>query len=209
MTPFLQPTQPRLAMLRPALILLLFAAACRPAPPDAPPAPAPEAAPSPYAGQEARAIKALSGDDLAALRRGDGMGLALAAELNHYPGPRHVLELADALALTPEQRAETEAVMAAMRAEAVRLGEAVIGREEALDALFAGGDATPEAVRAVLAELGALRADLRFAHLNAHLAMRRLLTPEQVAHYDRLRGYGGGHPAGHDHAAGHAHPDPS
>ncbi|MDX1547696.1 MAG: Spy/CpxP family protein refolding chaperone [Rhodothermales bacterium] len=208
MNSLLQSNPLRLAMLRSVLILLLLAAAgCRPDSPDA--EAIPQTAPSPYAGQETRSIKALSDDDLAALRRGDGMGLALAAELNHYPGPRHVLELADALALTPEQRAETEAVMAAMRTEAVRLGEAVIGREEALEALFASGDATPEAVRAVLAELGTLRADLRFAHLNAHLAMRRLLTPGQVAHYDRLRGYGGGHPAGHDHAAGHAHPDPS
>ena len=30
------------------------------------------------------------------------MGLALAAELNGYPGPLHVIELADSLRLTPE-----------------------------------------------------------------------------------------------------------
>ena len=33
------------------------------------------------------------------------MGLALAAELNGYPGPSHVLELADKLELSAEQRA--------------------------------------------------------------------------------------------------------
>ena len=39
----------------------------------------------PYAGFEARTIKALSDQQLADLRAGRGMGLALAAELNGYP----------------------------------------------------------------------------------------------------------------------------
>src|SRR4051794_16460011 len=42
---------------------------------------------SPYAGQQARSIKALSEDDVASLRNGDGMSMAKAAELNSYPGP--------------------------------------------------------------------------------------------------------------------------
>jgi hypothetical protein len=46
---------------------------------------------SPYAGQQTRAIKALAPEDLAALRNGEGMGMAKAAELNGYPGPAHVL----------------------------------------------------------------------------------------------------------------------
>ena len=41
----------------------------------------------PYAGLEGRAIKALSEQQIADLRAGRGMGLALAAELNGYPGP--------------------------------------------------------------------------------------------------------------------------
>ena len=39
-------------------------------------------APSPYAGQEGRPIKALSEQQIADLRTGRGMSLALAAELN-------------------------------------------------------------------------------------------------------------------------------
>lgn len=57
----------------------------------------------PYAGLETRQIKALSGEPVAELRAGEGMGLALAAELNGYPGPRHVLDLANQLGLTDEQ----------------------------------------------------------------------------------------------------------
>ena len=53
----------------------------------------------PYAGFNMRPIKALSDQQIADLRAGRGMGLALAAELNGYPGPSHVLELAKSLAL--------------------------------------------------------------------------------------------------------------
>src|SRR5207244_4142384 len=50
---------------------------------------------SPYAGQQRRSVKALSEQQLSDLQAGRGMGLALPAELNGYPGPSHVLELAD------------------------------------------------------------------------------------------------------------------
>ena len=51
----------------------------------------------PYAGQQTRAIKALSDDEIAAFLNGEGMGFAKAAELNGYPGPAHVLTLAQKL----------------------------------------------------------------------------------------------------------------
>jgi hypothetical protein len=47
----------------------------------------------PYAGQQGRSIKAPSDDDIAALRKDEGMGMAKAAELNGYPGPAHVYNL--------------------------------------------------------------------------------------------------------------------
>jgi hypothetical protein len=119
-------------------------------------APTPDAAPaSPYAGEEGRVIKALSGDEMADLRAGRGMGLALAAELNGYPGPTHTLELADALGLSADQRAGTEAVMATMQAEAVALGERIVSEEAALDARFASGAITPEELGAATARSGA------------------------------------------------------
>src|SRR5579883_151022 len=75
------------------------------------------AAQSPYAGLEARPVKALSDEQIADLKAGRGMGLALAAELNGYPGPRHLLDLADQLSLTPAQRAEVQRLFDAMAAE--------------------------------------------------------------------------------------------
>ena len=56
-----------------------------------------------YSGQEDREIKALSVEDTADLLAGRGMGAARAAELNHYPGPAHVLELREQLGLSAEQ----------------------------------------------------------------------------------------------------------
>ena len=55
---------------------------------------------TPYAGQQTRPIKALSDQQVADLIAGRGIGLALAAELNGYPGPSHLLELADRLDLS-------------------------------------------------------------------------------------------------------------
>src|SRR5262245_36186825 len=71
---------------------------------------------TPYAGLQDRQIKALSDQQIADLRAGRGMGLALAAELNGYPGPLHVLELADALQLSEPQRTETKRLFEAMKA---------------------------------------------------------------------------------------------
>src|SRR3979409_1824036 len=84
---------------------------------------------TPYGGLEARSIKALSDQQIADLRAGRGMGLALAAELNGHPGPMHVLELADSLALSDQQRARMQELFAAMKAEAVPLGEKLITQE--------------------------------------------------------------------------------
>src|SRR5262245_23543288 len=76
----------------------------------------------PYALMQARSVKALGDQQMADLRAGRGMGLALAAELNGYPGPLHVLELADRLGLSPDQRREVQRLYDAMKAKAIAAG---------------------------------------------------------------------------------------
>jgi Spy/CpxP family protein refolding chaperone len=142
-----------------------------------------------YAGFEAHGIKALSAQEVADLRAGRGMGLALAAELNSHPGPMHALEHADALRLTPAQRHRLEILMANMRRDAVAAGERLIEAERALDRLFAERRATPEAVTEATARVGTEAASVRAIHLVTHIATRALLTEEQVTRYDQLRGY--------------------
>jgi Spy/CpxP family protein refolding chaperone len=144
---------------------------------------------APYAGLETREIKALSAEEIGDLEAGRGMGLALAAELNGYPGPRHALDLADALQLTPEQRQRTGDLFDAMQRETSALGRQLIEAERALDRLFAEKRATPQSVSAATGAAGALEGELRAAHLRYHLAMMDVLTPEQIVKYNRLRGY--------------------
>ena len=148
---------------------------------------------SPYAGLEKREIKALSNDQIADLRAGRGMSLAQAAELNGYPGPMHVLELAQPLELTPDQRARTQSLFEEMQRAAAALGTRVIERERALDALFAQRKATPVSLTSAVTETTALHGELRALHLKYHLEMVDVLTPRQIARYNELRGYSAKH----------------
>ena len=174
-------------------------------------APAPMATPgpaTPYAGFERRGIKALSEQQIADLKAGRGMGLALAAELNGYPGPVHVLELAGPMGLTPMQRRQVEELHAAMKAETVPLGERLIAQEAELDRLFATKTVTPARLTDATGTIGATQAALRGAHLKYHLETLDILAPEQVARYADLRGYSltkGQDPVhGRDQSAGHS-----
>lgn len=145
--------------------------------------------PAPYAGQEQREIKALSPEEIKDYLAGKGMGFAKAAELNRYPGPAHVLELADKLQINAEQKNLSEAIFKTMQATAIRHGKALVEKERALDRLFAGGDITSENLRAALEDLGRLQAAVRRTHLQAHLEQRKILTQQQIVRYEALRGY--------------------
>lgn len=149
--------------------------------------------PGPYAGQEQREIKAFSSDEVQSYLTGKGAGFAKAAELNHYPGPAHVLELADQLRLSKEQKARTKAVFTHMQQEAIRHGQALIEKERELDQLFAAGTITPDSLRATLNQIGALQTEVRRSHLQAHIEQKAILTKAQVAKYDELRGYSSRH----------------
>jgi hypothetical protein len=149
---------------------------------------------STYSGEQAREIKALSPDETADLLAGRGMGLARAAELNQYPGPMHVLALAQQLGLTDAQRAAVEASFARMSAAAKVLGAEIVERERALDAAFKRQTVSAEQLADATAAIAAVQGRLRAAHLAAHLETRAVLTPQQVALYDRLRGYAGDAP---------------
>src|SRR6185369_2152037 len=115
---------------------------------------------SPYAGMQQRPVKALSDQQLSDLRAGRGMGFALAAELNGYPGPLHVLELADQLALSAAQRGRVRDLTDRMRAEAVPIGDELIARETALDRAFAGRQITPESLAALTAQIAETQGQL-------------------------------------------------
>jgi Spy/CpxP family protein refolding chaperone len=148
--------------------------------------------PSPYAGFEKRAIKALSDQQIKDLREGLGMSLALAAELNGYPGPRHTLDFANEMNLTDAQRAKVTELFAAMKAESVAIGETLIAQETGLDRQFADKTITSAGLIAATQAIGDMQAALRATHLKYHLLVLEILTPAQVRRYAELRGYAGG-----------------
>jgi hypothetical protein len=152
---------------------------------------------SPYAHRGSSEIKTLSQEEVDDLLLGRGMGLARPAELNGYPGPRHVLDLADSLDLTAEQRGIVGQIFGDMNARAIELGGEVLAAERDLDAAFASGGVTEDALAPIVDRIADLRAELRAVHLRAHLATREVLTTHQRHEYHRLRGYAAGHDAGH------------
>jgi len=159
---------------------------------------------SPYAGQEQRSIKALSDQEIRDLREGRGMGLAKAAELNSYPGPLHVLQLADQLGLSDSQRAVTESLYAEMRNKVLPIGQKIIEAEKNLDQDFVNGRIDPSSLQTQVNAIAILQGELRAAHLETHLAQRSLLTLEQTSHYNTVRGYGDRAPHGNNRHGGYA-----
>jgi Spy/CpxP family protein refolding chaperone len=121
-----------------------------------------------------------------AIERGEGFGMALAADRSGYPGPKHVLELKDQLKLTPEQVAAMEKLVAEMRQKAVERGREVLNAEQRLEQMFADGRSEDE-LREETYRVASLRAELRWVHLRTHLATRKLLTPQQVQAYTHIR----------------------
>lgn len=154
---------------------------------------------SSYSGQETREIKALSDAEIAGLLAGKGMGYAKAAELNGFPGPLHVLELAETLGLSQKQRNSTQVVFNRMEREAKKLGAELVEAERDLDAKFRNKNVDEKALGEILDKIGRLQAQLRAVHLNAHLEQRRLLTDEQITKYAALRGYDVNQQHGHHH----------
>jgi Spy/CpxP family protein refolding chaperone len=146
---------------------------------------------SPYAGQQTRAIKSLSQQEVADYLDGKGMGFAKAAELNGYPGPAHVLELADKLGLTSDQKTRTEAVFARMQTRARELGARLVAEERALDDLFASKTVSTQSLATSVNSIATLQSELRATHLQAHLDQTEILTAAQTAKYWQLRGYAG------------------
>jgi hypothetical protein len=147
---------------------------------------------SPYVGQELRDIKSLSDDDIQSLQNGTGEafgGMAKLAELNGYPGPRHVLDMASELQLTDRQIMEIERIYQNMSNNAKSIGADIIDIEQDMDGAFANKTITEENLKLMLDKSADLYGQLRFVHLSAHLDTIQMLTIEQGQMYNTMRGY--------------------
>ncbi len=144
---------------------------------------------SKYAGQQGRAIKSLSAEDIAELRRGGGWGLAKAAELNGVPGPIHLLEMKDEIDLDESQHSAISAIYRRMKSRAILHGERLIDLERRLESDFRNRTITNELLRASLNAIADTKKELRYVHLAAHIETLKILTEKQVKTYNALRGY--------------------
>jgi len=121
-----------------------------------------------------------------ALERGEGFGMAMPADRNGYPGPLHVLDLKSELKLSSEQEKAMQKLFARMKEQALAGGRDVLQAEQRLEEMFA--QQRPEAeLRQQTRRIADLRAELRWVHLQTHLAARKILTQAQVATYQHLR----------------------
>ena len=139
-------------------------------------------------GNDPAAIRTLTPEEVAQIERGERAGFALPADLNGVPGPRHVLDLADDLGLSREQRARVQAISDEMRAAAIPVGQRYLAAERALEEGFRAGTLTEQELPGRVAEVARREGELAAAHLLAHLRTATVLTPEQIADYNRLRG---------------------
>jgi hypothetical protein len=147
---------------------------------------------SPYSGQEVRDIKSLSDNDIQLLQNGTGEafgGIAKLAELNGYPGPRHVLDMASELQLTDTQRMGIEMIYQNMSIKARSIGAAIIAIEQDMDTAFNNKIITKENLKLMLDKSADLYGQLRFVHISAHLDTIQILTPGQIQMYNEMRGY--------------------
>ena len=144
---------------------------------------------SPYVNQLDSSVKGLSAKEVDDLLNGRGMGFARMAELNNYPGPKHLLELSNELSLSKVQLEVIEAVFKNMQAKAKLLGKNIVELELALSEDFVKREIDAVSLEKQTVELARLYGKLRATHLTAHLEVTPLLSDEQIQHYNFLRGY--------------------
>ena len=151
--------------------------------------PPPAEIPSSYVSQLDSPVRGLSVQEVDDLLNGRGAGYARSAELNSYPGPRHVLDMQQTLDLSPEIVSQVETIFNYMEASAQKLGREIVQGEAELSQGFAERTLSETEMQVQVEELARLYGQLRATHLQAHFQTRPLLSAQQIDVYNFLRGY--------------------
>ncbi|HMB37963.1 MAG TPA: hypothetical protein VKO85_02715 [Wenzhouxiangellaceae bacterium] len=138
-------------------------------------------------GQHGNRHQSMQAREFSNLRQGRGMGMGRVAGVNGYPGPRHVLEHAEALELTEGQIERSGELMARVKTRAPELGNQIVDAEKRLEAMFAEGSINAAKMDSLLLEIAELRAHLRSLHLTAHLDQAAVLTEAQLEKFKTLQ----------------------
>jgi hypothetical protein len=99
------------------------------------------------------------------------------------------LEMKDEIHLSTEQVRVIEDLYKKMKQAAIPLGLELIELERELNDHFANRTITDELLDGLLERIAQVRKKLRYVHLSTHLKTPDILTPEQIALYNQLRGY--------------------
>lgn len=147
---------------------------------------------SPYAGQQKRDLKAFPPEVIKQLKEGSGMpfyGMAKPAELNSYPGPKHILQVKEKLGFSDKQEKQIQQIFDSMNRQAEALGDSLLANERKIEQAFSSNQITRKKLRELVNRSGTIYGRLRFAHLQAHLKAKQVLNEEQIQQYDEWRGY--------------------
>jgi hypothetical protein len=91
-----------------------------------------------------------------------------------------------------------------IRSASIALGDQLLNAEAALEAAFRERAIDHAKLSELTLQAGGLRAQLRAAHLGAHIQLTALLMTQQNHRYQGLRGYAGSNAYGHK-GGGHTH----
>jgi len=87
--------------------------------------------------------------------------------------------------------------------EARRIGAQILSEEQQLETTFRDRTIVERDLRERVTRIAALQGELRVVHLRAHLLTRAILSADQVARYDELRGYTTSQPPHQEHQHTH------
>jgi len=133
-------------------------------------------------------VRTLTYEQYQAYLKGEaGADAAYVAEVHHYPLPDKVLKLKKELTLSTEQAATIMAIYDHMHGLRVQIGGSIIDNEKTIDLMFAQNTVSNGNLIFFVNRYGSYQAELRNAILQACIATKKVLTPEQMKLYDSLR----------------------
>lgn len=147
---------------------------------------------SKYIGQENEIIKSLSSEDIESLETGTGDAfgsMAKLAELNGYPGPRHILDLGKELGLTTVEKEYIIIIYNDMKREALISGQEILQIEKTANELFANKSISDSELQRLIIKSAENYGKLRYIHLTTHLKIMDILSQEQIILYNTLHDY--------------------
>ncbi len=133
-------------------------------------------------------LKTLSNEQYNALLKGDDIyGMALAAELNHYPLPDKVIKLKKEINLTPVQVTKISAIAKELHRKKLKHSSIIINNEKTTISFFRTNKFDNGSLIFYANRYGLYEGELRNAILQACLAARNLLSLQQVNKYAALQ----------------------